>query len=486
MRKSLIVVSIVFAGMALAQEEIGAASEGQEVDPVNAVVKLEVETAKPDIRRPWIICNEGCVGSGVVIGDGRILTCAHCVVDASYIRVRKQNEDMLYHAEVLFVDNDADLALVKVDDPKFMVDVTPLEIGDTPRVQDDVLAVGYPMGGEDISYTRGIVSRAEDIMYSHGWMKLLGIQVDAAINPGNSGGPVLDVKNGKIAGIAFQGEEKGEALGYIIPSDIIRHFLQDIKDGKVDGFSDYLFSWDKLESPPKRRYCKMGDGLTGVFVDDVDSGLGSDSVRTNDVILEVDGRKVSNNGRIRLESGVARSLFYPIYMRQIGEKIRVKVLRDGVIQETTVVAGKKDLRSRKWLYDKKPDYFLYGGFVFTTVSFDYLSEVKPSFHDNPLQDKEFKDDEPVVISFCFADKGIEGYIECGESLVRNVNGEKVRNLRHLVELVDKCRDGFVRFDIDSDTEWNRTIVVDANEMRETTARVMKRHQIPSDRSEDLR
>ena len=112
--------------------------------------------------------------------------------------------------------------------------------------------------------------------------------------------------------------------------------------------------------------------------------------------------------------------------------------------------------------------------------------MKPSFHDNPLKDKEFKDDEPVVISFCFADKGIEGYIECGESLVRNVNGEKVRNLRHLVELVDKCRDGFVRFDIDSDTEWNRTIVVDANEMRETTARVMKRHQIPSDRSEDLR
>lgn len=487
MRKSVIVAAwAALGGWAWAQEEQGAAEAGRDDDPVNAVVKLEVEMAKPDIRRPWIICNEGGTGSGVVIGDGRILTCAHCVVDASYIRVRKQNEDMLYHAEVLFVDNDADLALVKVDDPKFMADVTPMEIGETPHVQDDVLAVGYPMGGEDISYTRGIVSRIEDIHYSHGWTKLLGIQVDAAINPGNSGGPVLEMKSGKIAGIAFQGKEKGESLGYIIPPDIIRHFLSDIADGKVDGFSDRLFALDQLESPPKRRYCKMDAEQTGVAVDDVDSALGADSIRTDDIILEIEGRKVSNNGRIRLEGGVARSLFYPIYMRQLGERIPVKVLRGGAVLETTVTAAKKSRRARGWLYDKKPDYFLYGGFVFTTVSFDYLSNVKPDFHDDLLKNKDFQDDEPVVISFCFADKGIEGYIGCDESLVRKVNGVKVRNLRHLVELVEKCRDGFVRFDVDRDTEWDAKIVVDANEMRETTARVMKRHQIPADRSEDLR
>lgn len=479
-----IVASLAFACVAWAQEESGAAEA--ENDPVNAVVKLEVRTAKPDIRRPWIMCDGGCTGSGVVIGDGRILTCAHCVVDASYIRIRKQNEDMLYHASVLFVDNDADLALVKVGDPAFMADITPLEIGDTPHVQDDVLAVGYPMGGEDISYTRGIVSRIEDIQYAHGWTVLLGIQVDAAINPGNSGGPVLDMKSGKVVGIAFQGKEKGEALGYIVPPDIIRHFLVDVEDGRVDGFSSRMFSWSSMESAAGRRYCKMFDEQTGVTVDDVDAALGDNSIRPDDVILEIDGLKVSNNGRVRLEGGVARSLFYPIYMRQVGEKVPVKVLRDGAVLETTTVAEKNQYRSRNWMYDKKPDYFLYGGFVFTTVSLDYLTTVKPDFHDDILKDKEFSDDEAVVISFCFADKGIEGYIGCDESLVRKVNGIKVRNLRHLAEIVDKCHDGFVRFDIDRDTEWDVKIVVDAAEMRETTARVMKRNQIPADRSEDLR
>ena len=63
---------------------------------------------------------------------------------------------------------------------------------------------------------------------------------------------------------------------------------------------------------------------------------------------------------------------------------------------------------------------------------------------------------------------------------------KVRNLRHLVELVDSCKGGFVCFGLDRGDEWDVKVIVDAKEMREATARVMKRNQIPADRSEDLR
>ena len=479
--------AVAVAAAVSAPAQVTPRSEGVN-DPLNAVVKLEVSTAKPDICGPWANRTDFATGSGVVIAPGRILTCAHCVTDACYIRARKHNEDMLYHGVVQFVDNDADLALVGVDDPAFMDGITPMEIGETPHVQDDVLAVGYPLGGEDISYTRGIVSRIEDIRYAHGWTSLLGIQVDAAINSGNSGGPVLDVKSGKVAGIAFQGhsKEKGEALGYIIPPEIIRHFLTDIQDGKVDGFSDSLFSIDQMESPVKRRYYKMDAGRTGVIVDDVDPVLGKDSVRTNDIIFEVDGYKVSNNGRIRLKGGEPRSLSYPIYTRQIGEKVPVKVYRDGAVVKTFLTAAKRSLRMRGWMYDAKPDYFVYGGFVFTTVSFDYMVRSKAEFHDNLFKSRAFPDDEAVVISFCFADVGIEGYLGCDRSLVRSVNGVKVRNLRHLVEIVDACKDGFVCFGLDRNNEWDVKVIVDAKEMRASTARVMKRNLIPTDRSEDLR
>ena len=490
-RNMKLVVSVfaaVFAVSSYAASTSGGAREKNKNNPLNAVVKLEVFTSKANIARPWINMNDSSKGSGVVIGDGRILTCAHCVSDSSYIRVRKHNEDTLYYAKNIFVDNDADLALVQVEDPKFMADITPMEIGETPRVQDEVLAVGFPMGGDDISFTRGIVSRIEDICYSHGWTILLGVQVDAAINPGNSGGPVLDLKSGKIVGIAFQGKdkEKSELLGYIVPPDIIRHFLKDIEDGRVDGFSDILFSPGNMESPDKRKYYRMQSSQTGMVVHHVDAALGKNSIKQDDVILEIDGYKVSNNGRIRLDGGEPRSIFYPIYTRQIGEKIPVKVLRNGAVVETCVTAAKKKQLIRGWMHGRRPDYFLYGGFVFTTVSYDYIVRSRTEFHDNIFKDKEHPDDEPVAISYCFSDVGIEGYNGSDNVLVRKVNGEKVRNLKHLAKILDDCKDGFVSIEVDKNTEWSLKLVVDALKMRETTERVMKRNQIPFDRSEDLR
>lgn len=491
----LLKFAVPFAAVALAvpawaQEADEASPQECGSNPVNAVVKLEVETAKAVISRPWLSVTDGGSGSGVVIENGRILTCAHCVADASYIRVRKHNEDALYHGVVLFVDHGADLALLGVEDPAFMADITPLEIGNTPRMQDEVLAVGYPMGGDDISYTRGIVSRIEDIAYSHshGLVSLLGVQVDAAINPGNSGGPVLDMANGKIAGIAFQGKDpdKSESLGYVIPPDVVRHFLSDIQDGKVDGFPESLFAWDTMENPAKRHYYRMNPSQTGVVIDHVDSALGSDSVQTGDVLLEIGGYRVSNNGKIRLKDGEPRSLWYPLYLRQIGEKVPVKVLRGGTVTEISMPVVRKSLRAKGWMYDTRPDYFVYGGFVFTTLSFDYLAESEADFREDLMKDKEFPEDEAVVISYTFADEGIVGYFNAGDMIVRNVNDVKVRNLRHLVEILDGCRDGYVCLDLNNGDKWNRKVIVDAREMRETTRRVMKRNQIPSDRSDDLR
>ena len=186
-------------------------TEKEENDPVNAVVKLEVTTSTPSIRSPWKDQMDGGSGSGVVIGNGRILTCAHCVADATFIRIRKQNEEAIYQGQVEFVSHSCDLALVKVDDPKFMKNVTPSVLGETPSVQTEVIAVGYPMGGDGISFTRGIVSRVETHLYAQSYDNHLAIQVDAAINPGNSGGPVFSLRDGRIAGITSRVPRRGKA-----------------------------------------------------------------------------------------------------------------------------------------------------------------------------------------------------------------------------------------------------------------------------------
>ena len=64
--------------------------------------------------------------------------------------------------------------------------------------QDSILVAGYPLGGDSLSITKGIVSRVTMTRYAHASNKLLGIQIDAAINPGNSGGPAFaDLKQAR-------------------------------------------------------------------------------------------------------------------------------------------------------------------------------------------------------------------------------------------------------------------------------------------------
>ena len=479
------VAAVMLAGSARAQAQEPIEEDGGN-DFLNAIVKLEVQTSRPDFVHPWRVKTGGGDGSGVVIAPGRILTCAHCVADSTFIRVRKNNEDSFYHAKPFFVDHARDLAIVHVEDPAFMADITPMKIGETPPVQSEVVAVGFPIGGRLISFTRGIVSRIEEIRYAHGWTDLLAAQVDAAINPGNSGGPVLDMTTGKIAGIAFQGNKRGEALGYMIPTDVIRCFLKDVADGRVDGVPDHLFAVEELESEAARRYLKMAKGQTGLHIAKVTPEMGTNSLQAGDVLLEVDGIRVANNGDIRLSGNRIRTFFHPFQMRQIGDKVPVKVLREGKILECDAPVAKRAIRSRGFLYDEKPDYFVSGGIIFTTLSYSYLLDNRVEMRDKPDDESAPVNAEKfVMISDVLADVSVEGYIGSSGVHVRSVNGVKVRDLPHLVELIDGAQGEFLRLGVDADHDWDSLVVLDLSALREATPRVLERYRIPADRSEDL-
>lgn len=72
-------------------------------------------------------------------------------------------------------------AMLTVDDDEFWVGVSPVEFGSLPALQDAVTVVGYPIGGDTISVTSGVVSRIEILSYVHGSAELLGLQVSKCI-----------------------------------------------------------------------------------------------------------------------------------------------------------------------------------------------------------------------------------------------------------------------------------------------------------------
>ena len=431
------------AAAARAQEEADGAEDAPKNDPLNAVVKLEVSTAEADVFQPWRTDKRGGDGSGVVIGDGRILTCAHCVSDATFIRVRKPNEDAIYHATVEFIGNESDLALV-AGDVRFRVDET--DGGD--------LAV-------ELDFRRGRRLRVNTL-------DAAGVTFYRSVSVDETGARPFEFSNAAP------------------PAHKVADSRADVADGRVDGVGEQRFTFLSMESESKRRAYGMKPGQTGVSVTHVDPTLGDGSVRAGDVLLEIGGYKVANNGNIRIEGNEIRSVNWPVYVRQLGETVPARVLRDGVEAEVSVPVSKRSWRIRPFLHDRKADWFLVGGLAFSTVSFDWLGQGRSRYREDPGDERKTPGEELVVLCSTFPDSSIEGYLGWAGCRVDTVNGVKVLNLRHLAELVDGCTDEFIRFGMDDNDEWNDDLVVDAAQMREATPRVMERYAIPADRSSDLR
>ena len=206
-------------------------------------------------RVPWLPGQmSGGRGTGWVVKKDRLMTNAHVVSNARLLTVEKENDPKKYVATVEFIAHDCDLAILKVEDPAFWKDTRPLAIGGVPEIETAVSVYGYPIGGERLSVTKGVVSRVDFRPYAHSVMDShLCIQIDAAINPGNSGGPVL--KDGKVVGVAFQGfsGEDAQNVGYMIPTPVVKHFLKDIEDGTYDRYMDLSIGTFPLQNAAYRR-----------------------------------------------------------------------------------------------------------------------------------------------------------------------------------------------------------------------------------------
>jgi S1-C subfamily serine protease len=182
---------------------------------MRSVVKVFATHAKPNFSLPWQMKQPvKSTSSGFVIaapgggGAKLIVTNAHSVSYATTLQVRLQGTSEKVLARILTVAHDCDLALLTVDEPGFWKAAPALELGSLPFLHDEVIVVGYPLGGEQISITAGVVSRLDYGTYAASSRDHLVVQVDSAINGGNSGGPVFDTATGKVVGVAFQALEK--------------------------------------------------------------------------------------------------------------------------------------------------------------------------------------------------------------------------------------------------------------------------------------
>jgi len=287
-----------FSGKLLAEAEIQ-----------TSMVKIYTTCTRPNYHSPWNTETPQLIsGSGCIIKGNRILTNAHVVSDQTFIQVRKYGQSEKHKANVLAVSHEADLALLTVEEKEFFKDVKALSLGTLPDIQDEVVVYGFPQGGDSLSLTKGVISRIEHQRYAHSAISFLSIQIDAAINSGNSGGAVL--KDDKIIGVAMQSLSDSENIGYIVPTPIIDHFLQDLEDEHYDGFPEEGFFTQSMENEDLRNMYGLKKNDVGILVSSVIVGSPAEGIiRPGDVLTSIEGHAIANDGTVEFRHN-ERSQFH--------------------------------------------------------------------------------------------------------------------------------------------------------------------------------
>jgi S1-C subfamily serine protease len=279
------------------------------------------------------------LGSGVVYrSDGYIITNHHVIEGAGSVEVRLANGDVL-EAEIIGSDELNDIAVVKVDaDALPAINLRPVA-SEPLLVGETVIAIGSPFG-LDASVTAGVLSalnreiRLDEQNPGEGVQTIPSIlQTDAAINPGNSGGALVDAQ-GRLVGIntailtrsgASQGvgfavgvEQAMSSAEQLIEQGFVRHPLLGIAGTDVSAEVA-----EELGLPAPR----------GAIIESVqpDTGASSVDLRPGDVIVSVDGERLSTMSELVAE----------VRRRAPGDEVRLEIFRDGETFEVAVELGER-------------------------------------------------------------------------------------------------------------------------------------------------
>ena len=444
----------------------------------NSIVKIEVTIRSPHIPVPWAGNSpESASGTGFVIEGNKIITNAHVVEYQTFIQVRKTGTVKYYTADIDFISNQVDLAILTVRDASFFDNVIPLSFGSLPEIQDEILVVGYPIGGDDISYSLGIVSRIEVTNYVHSLEENLLIQVDAAINSGNSGGPAF--LGTEVIGIATQTNLSAENLGYIIPTPVINQFLVDVKDGEVNGVPNTPVSHQPLNNPMLRNYFKIDENSDiGILIYSIRNG---DELKSNlkkgDILISVDGNDIFYNAKSNYDNQLFNYSFH-ISKRQVGDEIEYIVIRDGEkkIIKDKVFVPKLLVPLRN--HNINPEYFVYGGFIFAPLNNDYSNY----FEEMPLNlalfyqmERTENRKEIVILQSIMKDELNVGYWE-NDAIIK-INETPIKSFRTFIEDFENAK-RWVKLQFYD----NSILIIDKDRLNNATHKmILDKYNIPSDK-----
>ena len=272
-----------------------------------------------------------------------IITNHHVVDGGDNYKVTYTNGNIA-DAKLLGGDQYADIAVLEV---KTKEDFKPVDIGSTEalRIGDTTFTVGAPLDNVySWTVTRGIISGKErlveialDSKYNTDYIMNV-LQTDAAVNSGNSGGPLCD-SNGEVIGVisAKISASGVEGMGFAIPIEIAIEKAEQIINGESSNYpylgASMVNVTDVIYDRTYSVYLRESELTSGVMVIDVEKNSSAEKAKlqTGDIIIEINGNKISNVAYLR----------YELYKHDIGDTIEITYEREGKEKTVSVKLSSK-------------------------------------------------------------------------------------------------------------------------------------------------
>lgn len=416
--------------------------------PRDSVVHIETQNWSLDHRYPWRIDDIGSMyGSGVYLGRGLVLTNAHVVQNPQQIVISAANQLVRMTGQLAHISEEADLALVQLDTEQADRWFKPIRFDGDLQVGDTVQTLGFPGGGIAPALTSGVVSRISTERYVHSGRRLQVIQVDAAINGGASGGALLS--NGKLAGILFQMAPDQQNVGHVIPMRVIRQFLVDTADGKIDGAPSLGIAGEQVLNPMKRARYELGEDRHGIEIIELSAYAQRSGLQVGDLILAMNGKIIGAGGWLQGDSDI--SLELAIAEKQIGDSIILTLQRDGRVFDRSVKLEQRWSdhyllpipSSGNW-----PAWLSVAGVVMIEINDGYFDSVEDASDFLEALSNEYKTDaecpqSAVIIANILPHAANQDYSPWTEERIVEVNGARIQNFKHLNYLVNSATDPWI-------------------------------------------
>lgn len=424
--------------------------------PTSSMVMIHTTGQGYQYRQPWNKKNPSyAAGFGIYIGDGLFLTNASIVENATFLELLTSDNSKTVIGKLQVVDCEANLALVKVEGPAandFLEGLVPMELADVPSLGDDVQIWQFNDEGLPIISSGAIESTQLNVPLTANVAFVL-YQVKSAVNVVTGGATMPLVIDGKLAGVSLSYETSSQSV-LALTAPVIKNFLDQALSGEeYQGTPIFGIQPAELMDPVFRKYLKLPEKGGGLYVLKVSpfSSAEQAGIQKGDVIESINGKPIDGRGIVQDEKlGPVSCAVYMHDLTKIGDVLEVGIRRNGE-QQTVQVTMNRDAVAKAFIPEHyeigQPRYLVYGGLVFQPLTSSYLSEV---YEGNPnkmpvniLEVLDKEDDyrkegrnELVLLTSILPTPATHGYNNYGHALVTKVDGQVLKDMNHLAEILD--------------------------------------------------